>query len=194
MKNEVWEEIPFSGGNYFISNYGRIKTRVKENGERLKCSKILKNSINKNGYPHVRLHLKELAYDKTLKIHKLVARLFRDNPRRYEIVNHIDGNKLNNYFMNLEWCTSAHNNQHALIAGLNVPAKGMARNKSTLTDADVIKIFKCGGSARETAAKYGVNHTCVVDIRSGRSWNHITGLLCTRTKRALYSKDIKYKV
>lgn len=58
---------------------------------------------------------------KRYKCHRLVAMLFLDLPQNYEtlVVNHIDGNKLNNYYLNLEWCTYDYNNYHARINGLN---------------------------------------------------------------------------
>lgn len=48
------------------------------------------------------------------RINILVAKAFCINPCPdiYNIVNHIDGNKQNNHYTNLEWCTSSQNSQH----------------------------------------------------------------------------------
>ena len=51
-------------------------------------------------------------------VHKLVAEAFIPNPNNYSYVNHIDGNKQNNYIDNLEWCTLYQNNTHAYKTGL----------------------------------------------------------------------------
>ena len=52
------------------------------------------------------------------KVHRIVAKLFCDNSDGFNVVNHIDGNKLNNHYTNLEWCTQRHNNIHAIQTGL----------------------------------------------------------------------------
>ena len=57
------------------------------------------------------------------KAHRLVAMLWLENPNNLPIVNHIDGNKMNNHYSNLEWCTTHHNNKHARETGLNNVAK-----------------------------------------------------------------------
>lgn len=56
-----------------------------------------------------------------VKAHRLVAMLFLDLPDNYKdlVVNHIDGNKLNNHYTNLEWCTTRENNYHARVNKLN---------------------------------------------------------------------------
>ena len=50
---------------------------------------------------------------KKIAIHRLIATAFIENPNKYEIVNHKDGNKHNNNIENLEWCSQKQNIQHA---------------------------------------------------------------------------------
>ena len=56
----------------------------------------------------------------TYMVHRLVAQGFVPNPEPEvkDVVNHIDGNKLNNNASNLEWCTIKENNDHARRTGL----------------------------------------------------------------------------
>lgn len=49
---------------------------------------------------------------KNLQIHRMVAMCFIPNPKKLEIVNHIDGNKLNNNLSNLEWVSRGGNGKH----------------------------------------------------------------------------------
>lgn len=42
-------------------------------------------------------------------VHRLVATYFVANPNNLPVVNHKDGNRLNNDFRNLEWCTQQQN-------------------------------------------------------------------------------------
>ena len=56
----------------------------------------------------------------TIRIHRAVALAFLDYPDDYQnyVVNHKDGNKLNNAISNLEWCTHKYNCEHAGMLGL----------------------------------------------------------------------------
>ena len=49
---------------------------------------------------------------KTFSVHRLVAMTFLKNPKNLEIVNHLDGNRLNNDISNLEWTSRGGNAGH----------------------------------------------------------------------------------
>lgn len=89
---------------YLINDKGIIVSTLNNNK--------LKPRINTNGYKIVTLLGTQLS------VHRLVAAHFIPNPYNHPQVNHIDGNKLNNYAKNLEWCSSEQNINHALKAGL----------------------------------------------------------------------------
>lgn len=73
--------------------------------------------INKNGYNTVGLQINKKK--KMFFVHRLVAEYFVA-PRKGNLqVNHIDGNKQNNDFRNLEWVTPSQNTKHAYKNGLN---------------------------------------------------------------------------
>lgn len=81
---------------------------------------IKKQTLGKRGYFYVSLAEKGTGRQIKVPVHRLVALVFIENPNNYEIVNHIDGNKLNNAISNLEWCTQSYNIQHAHDKGLSI--------------------------------------------------------------------------
>lgn len=85
--------------NYWIFDNGDV---YNEN-----TKQILKGSIGEHGYRYYRLskdNKKKLFYG-----HRLVAEAFLDNPNNLPVVNHKDGNKLNNNVDNLEWVSYSDN-------------------------------------------------------------------------------------
>ena len=194
---ELWKDLPLTNGEYQVSNFGRIRSWLRTGSrkrERLKEPKILKIPTNTNGYLSTVINLIELGKYKSVMVHKAVAYMFISNPNNYPCVLHKDDVKTNCHYTNLEWGTYLKNVQDAFIRGIIIPAKGEARKKSKLTNQDVETIFKLKGKkrCRALAKKYGVNHTCISAIWTGKSWNHITGLLCTSKIKPKFSKDIKF--
>ena len=100
---ELWKPIEGYELNYQVSNFGRIKNTTTDF--------IVRPYINRTGYYAVNLY----RYGKVKKylVHRLVAKEFVYNPENKPHINHLDGNKLNNNYSNLEWCTRSENVQHA---------------------------------------------------------------------------------
>lgn len=94
---EKWKNVK-GFENYLVSNKGRIM-----NG---KTGKILR-PYDSHGYEKVDLY--QNGKRKKLKVHRLVAQAFIDNPHNFETVNHLDEVKVNNKADNLEWLSLADN-------------------------------------------------------------------------------------
>ena len=148
-------------GMYSVSSDGKVYSD-RNNLE-------LKQSVGSTGYYRVNLNNKDGG--KTFKVHRLVALHFIDNPNNFKVVNHKDGNKLNNNIDNLEWCSYAHNNIHARQLGLCVNPKGIdSKHCKKIKRMDTGEVFY---SLQEAARSCGMYKN-----RSGLS-NHLAGRLST---------------
>ena len=101
---EEWKEIPNYESKYLISSRGRV---MNANGIILKPMKC------RNGYLVTCLWKKN--NQQKFLIHRLVADAFIDNPSKLKEINHIDENKTNNVFSNLEWCSHIYNMNYGTI-------------------------------------------------------------------------------
>lgn len=113
---------------------------IYDNGDvlNLTTNKILKGSIGENGYKYYRLsknNVKTRVY-----AHRLVAEEFLNNPDNLPIVNHIDGNKMNNSVDNLEWSNYSDNVVHAYENNLIAKRKKSEYYNNDLEDEIWIKI------------------------------------------------------
>lgn len=141
MNEEIWKDVPFDS-NYKVSNYGRIFSK--------RTNKILKGELTEKGYIRV-----ALTEHKRYLVHCIVAQTFIPNPENKPQVNHIDGNKQNNYVDNLEWCTQSENMRHALKTGLKIMPKGKdVYNARVVYQYDknnnLIKRWECMSTASQT--------------------------------------------
>ena len=120
---EIWKDVKGYEGLYQVSNLGRIKSFNGYDGHKyIRREKILNPYKQKSGENYYRSVVKLIKNknSKDYKVHRLVAKAFIPNPNNLPVINHIDGNPLNNRIDNLEWCTQKHNVEHAINMGLKV--------------------------------------------------------------------------
>ena len=91
---------------YYVSKYGNFYSQSKSNPEKIKQIKL---SPDRQGYLRANIN------GKTTKVHIVVAETFirkRDRSKG-EVINHLDGNRLNNNIENLEVTTQSLNIKHS---------------------------------------------------------------------------------
>jgi hypothetical protein len=93
--------------NYAIDETGTVIN--------LKTGKVVKPSLNENGYLYVSLWKDNKG--STRAVHRLVAQTFIPNWLDKPFVNHKDANRANPHKNNLEWCTQSENIKHAYNIG-----------------------------------------------------------------------------
>ena len=109
---EEWRAIPEASG-YDISSWGRVRT-----WKGLEPS-FLRQRTNEGGYKAVMFWLGKTGESLQRVTHRFVASAFCPEPKENEtVVNHLDGDKQNNHYSNLEWTTHSENMKHAHATGL----------------------------------------------------------------------------
>lgn len=100
LSQEEWKV--FRDSIYLISNLGRVKNA--------KTNKILKGKITESGYREYCLHINKKK--QSFRGHKLVWEVWIGTEQN--IINHINGNKLDNRITNLENITNQENTLKAI--------------------------------------------------------------------------------
>ena len=108
---ERWETIE-GFDDYMISTFGRVWS--------VRSKMFLTLHTRSASCPYYSVILKKGPRKRNANVHRLVAEAFIPRIEGKNIVNHIDGNKLNNRVDNLEWVTPQENTQHASSLGLLV--------------------------------------------------------------------------
>ena len=171
---EIWKDIKDYEEMYQVSNLGNIKSlkrKIKNNGTYgglcTYNERTLRQFVDTCGYYFVNLCKDGIR--KRIRVHRIVAQEFLKNPNHYNEINHIDGNKLNNNVLNLEYCTHQHNTKEAWRLGLIHPnfklGKDHHNSKSIQQfnkDGVFIKEWDCARQAeRELGiANQNISHCC----------------------------------
>ena len=162
---EIWKDIEGYEGLYQISSLGKVKSLPKitfnAKGQYKTKERILK--YGKNQYGYFQISLWKDGKRKNKPIHKLIATMFIPNPKKYKIINHIDGNKQNNNIQNLEWCTQKHNVKEAYRLGLT------SKRYKSVNQYDLHNNFiKTWKSIAEINKKLKIDESSIVRCCKGR--------------------------
>jgi hypothetical protein len=194
---EEWRRLTKSGIVLFVSSQGNVISDSfmvipSKGAPYIRPSMYRKQYVGNHGYWAFRF--KNVLY----LTHRLVAEAFVEGDHSLE-VNHIDGNKLNCHYTNLEWVSSSQNIKHAWDNGLrcvseNTP-KGEDQFLAKLTNDAVYEILtNLDKPCRYFAEKYNTSLVTVNDVQTGKKWKHLFPDIIRKTpeggKRKLSDADV----
>jgi hypothetical protein len=146
--SQEWKVIE-KATNYEISNCGEVRNKI--------TNKILKPSLV-GGYLSIGLRITNKTV--TSFIHRLVAENFLVRLDETHIVNHKDGNKINNNFENLEWVSLSENSKHAYRLNLSKPTT-IKISQYTLDEVFIREYDSAIDAERETGICNGhISNVC----------------------------------
>lgn len=158
---------------YWITDQGEIYNKNTGN--------FLKKKVERDGYVRVSL-MKKDGGTTYIQLHRVLMQAFRPTKNMEKLqVNHIDGNKQNNDFNNLEWVTPKENICHAIDNRLSNFSylEGERTNLARYTEQDakrVIELLKTNNYTDKQISLitgYPVRNF-IARIRRKETWKYLT--------------------
>lgn len=174
--NEAWQEVetkePTKKCDYFISNYGRIKSVNKTSGD----ENLLKGSTVR-GFNMLNIRLQDNSSLGTY-VHKFVAESFiKKKKEEQDFVVHKDGDKKNNFWKNLKWVTREELTAIQVEKGLYSPKNRKRASHVKMTESKVRllkKRIKAGKTKKKILAKqFEISTMQLNRIERGENWGHV---------------------
>ena len=166
---EVWKDIKGYEGLYRISNIGNVMALSR----RVRFGKRWRNTETKLMRPRKKgknnPYLTVILYDnnrksKTYHVHRLVALHFVEGYYEGAEVNHIDGNKQNNIYINLEWCNRSENILHSIHVLKQNRMLGKVVLQLTMNNMPIC-FYQ---SAVEASKTTGICKSCITECALGK--------------------------
>lgn len=149
---------------YTIEDY-----EVTENGEVINTHNGHKRVLQ----PNTKGYLRVMINGKNLLVHRLVAEKYVPNPENKPQVNHIDGNKLNNHYTNLEWATNQENRNHAIEHGLHTMGEDCSWSKLNNAKVRFIRKHQNDMPAEEFTKLFNVKITAIKKVINFKTWKNV---------------------
>ena len=137
----MWKKFIYEGQetDYSVSTEGEVRKDT--------INYILSQSSQQD-YKFVGLIIN--GKQKRMRVHRMVALTFIDNPDNKPYVNHINGNRSDNNVENLEWVTPSENTQHAVNTGLFKSGRARAVVQYNLNGEQMATFESASEAARQT--------------------------------------------
>lgn len=182
FEKEVWKDIEGYDGRYQISNYGRVWNTATQS--------YMKPQMKKTGYYSINL-MRANKKIVTERVHRLVALYFCPKHEGCNVVNHLDSNKVNNYYKNLGWTTVSGNTKHCYENNPQfrqqlheISAIGVEKTIMKLRVDD--QNGKCIGvftGIKAAAAALGINEKTVRNIKDNKFKSNRHGYIITAIEK-----------
>lgn len=159
LKDEIWKEV-VNYPQYLISNKGRVYSK--------RSKKILKEGYGDYLSFVVSVDNKQ----KTMNIHREVAKAFLGPYPDGMQVAHLDGNRYNNNVENLQYVTPKINQSHRIIHGTSSSG---AKNGRAIISKEIAqetreRYLPYKITAPYLARQYGISETQAYRIIKGEQW------------------------
>lgn len=149
MNHEKWKDVPGYEGYYQVSNLGQVRSLDRECGKMPRgCERRIKGQMltpHDNGYGYLIVQLKKDGKRKPKYVHRLVAEMFVNNPKCSPVVDHVDGDRKNNRYDNLRWCTQMENvnfSMDKILKRPSVPTKSGHKHIQIVKDGRYLVAIK----------------------------------------------------
>ncbi|AUG86630.1 putative HNH endonuclease domain protein [Erwinia phage vB_EamM_MadMel] len=157
MFTTAWAPAPDCPDLFMVSSLGHLYS--------LRSNRIVAQNPM-NGYlAHVTKVGGRAGVNVVLKTHLQVARAFIANPCGLPEVNHIDGNKFNPAWWNLEWTTHKGNMTHAIQTGLWSTRPLFSVTEFTEEQVRYITLNPDKLTDRQMGIKFNRHHATIQDYR-----------------------------
>lgn len=183
---EVWKiaKVEFESSGLLISSHGRVKNKYFED-----------RAIGDNGFGYQKVAISKLGEKSTKNfyIHRLVASYFLPKTKDgCDQVNHIDGDKKNNHYTNLEWVSAKTNIKHMHENGLNKNRIELKSIKILPNDIireayRAVKTKQLG--VNQAAIKHGMPRTTLSSIVNKRTRRDVTDEVDIQLKEIQHAKN-----
>jgi hypothetical protein len=187
---EYWKKVK-DNENYKISSLGRVRKLVNNEWVDVKPT-FGATDYTGAGYLNFTLN------GKTARVHRMVAQAFIDNPLQKREVDHIDGDRFNNYVENLRWATRAENAKNAAERGSFKGFKSedaeinfLTRSTLLISGYKIIQIAKMLKTDRSKISKmFNYDKEAKNKLFSARLFGFLFGDLMEKTKEKYHHQSM----